>query len=188
MTDSLKIQAIERITNTIDQNVDKILHSSDGIFSESTITVIGMLLVAIITVLSQYLIMRKTFRTDFEKIREQISADFVSKSRLSWISDFRNIVSELITTTDPDYNVTLDKFKMCKLISQAQIMLDNSDKEERELGALITRLGLHTDYWNDKSHESQVAILKIQDAVLESTRTLLSKKQNDKNFGRKTTA
>ncbi|OFX19492.1 MAG: hypothetical protein A2033_08010 [Bacteroidetes bacterium GWA2_31_9] len=177
MQDTLKILLEDKVNNLLSDMVDKLSVQDSSNLNSTYVTVIGMLLVAIITVTSQYLLIRKTIKADFEKIRLQIHSDFDFKNRYEWVSNFRQIISELITTTDPDYNKELNKTKMLLLINQAQIMLSDDIKEEKELEGLITKLGMDADYLKSDTKESDKSILQTQDAILKRTKQLLNKKQ-----------
>ena len=143
----------------------------------SFITVIGMLLVALITSLFHILITRQVIKADIHKIKIQASSDFQFKNRFEWISNFRKIIAELLTTTDPDNKNSVDKHRMIFYINQAQLMLDSNKPDEKELSELITKLGTYSDYWNDSSKISEINILKIQSEITEKTKSMLNKKQ-----------
>jgi len=177
MRDTLKIILEDKVINLLSDTVDKLPVQDSSDLNSTYVTVLGMLLVAIITVASQYLLIRKTIKADLEKIRLQIHSDFDFKNRYEWISNFRQIISELITTTDPDYNKKLNKTKMLLLINQAQIMLNDDIKDEKELEGLITKLGMDADYLKSNTIEGDNNILLSQDAILKGTKKLLHKKQ-----------
>lgn len=174
MIDSLKVELSKNSIQLIHEVTSKNSSNTSSILPV-IITVIGMLLVALITIASQQIITRNAFKADLNKIQKQIELDFNSKNRFDWILNFRNLVSELILITDPIYNKEIDKLKMLSLITQTQIMLDNTDKDENELIGLITNLGLKSDMLKKANGESE--ILKIHSAITDKTRTLLKKKQ-----------
>ena len=66
---------------------------------------------------------------------------------------------------------------MLLLINQAQIMLNDDIKEEKELEGLITKLGMDADYLKSNTIEGDNNILLSQDAILKGTKKLLHKKQ-----------
>ena len=118
MTDTLTIELTQ---DTLKLPVDLILKSinNEVAFSKEWITVIGMTLVAAITVLSQYFLTKKTSKSELKKIHTQIESDFSAKSRLDWVKGFRFLISDLLTTVDPDFRGVLDKKKMANLIFQS---------------------------------------------------------------------
>jgi hypothetical protein len=180
MTDTLKVLLEDKLINVLNNTIDKLPIQDSSNLDSTYVTVLGMLLVAIITIASQYLLIRKTIKADFEKIKTQIHSDFEFKNRYDWISHFRRIISELITTTDPDYNKEVDKIKMLSLINQAQIMLNDNVVEEKELEGLITKLGFDADYFKSNTKEGEKNILLTQDSILKKTKLMLHKKQFEK--------
>lgn len=174
MIDSLNVELSKNSIQLIHELTTKNGSTTSSILPV-IITVIGMLLVALITNASQQIITRNAFKADLNKIQKQIELDFNSKNRFDWILNFRKLVSELILITDPIYNKEIDKLKMLSLITQIQIMLDNTDKDENELIGLITDLGLKSDMLKKDNGESE--ILRIHTSIADNTRILLKKKQ-----------
>lgn len=178
MTDTLLVDMSARTLTHINTLANDFIikpSNSNGTY----ITVCGMLLVSIISLIGQYIIMKGYIKRDKEKQGLQVISDFNVKLTHEWISDFRKIIAELITTTDPDYNGGLDKTKMMLLISQAQIMLDNSITVELELSVLITQLGMTADYLRTDDEEAvKLAILQSQDIVVKQAQKVLKYKHN----------
>ena len=104
----------------------KVADNNKELIGKEWTTVIGMILVAIMTIISQHLLTRRTNKTDFAKIKTQMESDFLAKSRFEWISSFRIIISNLLVAVDPDFRKELDGQKMAGLIFQAQLMLDDA--------------------------------------------------------------
>lgn len=180
MNDTLQIELNENLIPMLTENIEKVIqHTSDGL-STAWITVIGMFLVAVITVISQLIITKKIIVADINKLQIQAHSDFDFKNRFDWIQNFRKIIADLMTVTDPDCNINLDKNKMTSLINQAQLMLDDSISDEKEISKLLTKLGIHSDYWNDKSKQSEITILNIQSIIADKTKRLLLRKQFSK--------
>ena len=169
----------DKVINLLSDTVDKISVQDKSDLNSTYITVLGMLLVAIITVASQYLLIHKTIKADLSKMMLQIHSDFEFKNRHEWISNFRQIISELITTTDPDYNKEKNKTKMLLLINQAQIMLNDYITEEKELHDLITKLGMYADHLELDDEERRDTVLFTQHEIITKTKILLHNKQFD---------
>jgi len=164
-------------------------------------TVLGMIIVAIITVMSQHWITKKNIRADFDKLNKQISTDFekaktqlkldIEKNRLqvlsdfkmkiiyNWISSIRVIIADLITTTDPDFNDSIDKVKMLHLINQAQLLLDENIYDERNLNKCLSDLGTIINDNSIMNKSISFEILRIQNDIINSTRAIIKKKQNE---------
>lgn len=182
MTDTLQIGLNDSLIPTLTESVEKVIQHTSSELNSAWITVIGMFLVAVITVISQLIITKKVIVADINKLQIQALSDFDFKNRFDWIHNFRKIIADLMTITDPDCNVDLDKSKMTSLINQAQLMLDDSVSDEKEICELLTKLGIHSDYWNDKSKQSEISILNTQSDIANKTKRLLLKKQyTDKN-------
>lgn len=201
MRDTLDIVINNEITSAITEIAQSNDKSIDPIYNV-LLTVMGMIAVALITAFSQHWISKKAiradfeklnkqmkldfekvnfqFKTDFDKIGLQVKSDFHMKMKFDSISNIRTIISDLITTTDSDYNKTVDQRKMLYLINQAQIVLDIENEEENRLACLITELGhaVNADRSVIEEYESSRSILIIQREIIELTRIILRAKQN----------
>ncbi len=158
-----------------------------------------MIAVAFITVISQHWISKKSVRADLEKLNKQMKSDFENfnsqfkydvdkiglqvksdfqmKMKFDWILNVRKVIADLITTTDPEYNTTIDRRKMLYLINQAQLILDVNNKDEDKLARLITELGHVADYADTRGEGSVDEILKVQAEIISQTRIVLKEKQ-----------
>jgi|GEM_PF-1926998 len=190
MRDTIDVVINSELTSAVAKMASNDKSSIDPIY-HVVITVVGMLLVAVITVLSQHLITKKTIRADFKKINSQIhsdiekiglqvKSDFQMKIKFDWISNLRLIISELITTTDPDYNDSIDRKKMLFLINQAQIMLNINNKNEDKLACMLTEIGHVADYDKLEKEEANIRILDVQSRITEQTRLILREKEEEK--------
>ena len=190
MRDTIDVVFNSKLTSAVAEIASNSKNSIDPIY-HVIITVLGMLLVALITVFSQHLITKKTILADFEKINSQIKSDiekiglqvksdFQMRIKFEWISNLRLIISELITTTDPDYNATIDRKKMLFLINQAQIMLNIKNEKEKELACMLTELGHVADYDKLEKEEANPKILNVQTRITEQTRLILREKEEEK--------
>lgn len=80
MTDTLAIElSKDTLQLVVDFTVKAIPQSQDETISKEWITVIGMTLVAILTIVSQYFLTRKTTKSDFDKIKDSDRIRFFSK-------------------------------------------------------------------------------------------------------------
>jgi hypothetical protein len=158
------------LANSIPQN------SNSTFIDKEWIPVVGMTLVALITIISQHLLTRRTTKSEFDKIRSQMESDFTSKIRFDWISSFRSKISELITSTDPEFNEAPDYLSILSLINYAQLMLSEYVPEEQELGSMLSELGLLTYIREKKDVDNVTKSLMLQAKIVNQTKLVINKK------------
>ena len=178
-TDTLHFElAKDTLQLAVNMSIDNIPKvDTDTPFNKEWIPVIGMTLVAFITVLSQYYLTNRTTKAEFEKIQAQINSDFSAKSRFEWINNFRHIISELLTTVDPDFRGELDEKKMANLIFQGQLMLDDTIAHEKHISSILSKLGDYAVKVEIGNKLSERELLLVQAELEKATKEILKDKQ-----------
>lgn len=164
------------------------IYQPDSAIITSLISLGGIVVVAVMSVLTQIFLTRHIVKSDFRKIKTQIQTEYDFKKKQEWINQFRKIIADLVTETDPEENDTFNNIRMISLINQAQLMLDSSKMNESEILGEIVHLGSivsernkdmlersHYDHWEgvkDYSHD----ICQIQSSIINKTRILLFEK------------
>ena len=75
--------------------------------SASTITVFGMIGVALLTSITQFIVTKIIIRSEHNRINLQLNSEFKFKQHENWQIRFQNIASELLTELDPVLNKNL---------------------------------------------------------------------------------
>ena len=174
-------KVVELLTNILANVTSK----HDSAVTTAIIGLGGMLIVAIMSVVTQIFITRHIIKSDFKKIQTQIETEYDFKRKQEWIIQFRKIIADLVTETDPDSDTKFSKTRMIWLINQSQLMLDKSKPLESEIFGLITHIGLtindrdnNTKYceqsgdWENLKDYSD-DILSLQTSIIDKTRILL---------------
>ena len=180
--------SVDKTFELLTKILEELTSKPDSAIITAIISLGGMLIVAIMSIVTQIFITRHIVKSDFRKIQTQIQTEYDFKNRQEWINQFRKIIAELVTETDPELNDTFNKTRMISLINQAQLMLDTSKNDEKEIFGKITHLGMvvsdwhkdmlertHYDNWEGVKDYSE-DIFPIQSSIIEKTRILLCSK------------
>jgi len=170
------------------QLLTKILENMNAKPDSAIIGLGGMVLVAILSILTQIFITRYIIKADLRKIQTQIETEYNFRKKQEWNIQFRKIIADLVTETDPDRENEFNITKMISLINQSQLMLDSANSIEKEIFGLITHIGmiisereedkLYRERSGDRENISDYSsnIMKIQGEIVDKTRILLCSK------------
>lgn len=178
----------EKIIELLTKVLESLANKPDSTIITAIIGLGGMLFVALMSIFTQIIITKKIIKSDFQKIQTQIKTEYDFKTKQEWIIQFRKIIADLVTETDPERNTTFSKIRLISLINQSQLMLNPTIFTEKEIFGLITHLGMVVSEWYDdnlkRTHENywenmtdySYEIYQIQSLIIDKTRILLCSK------------
>ena len=102
---------------------------------------------------------------------KQFKLQLATTIEKEWVNKLREVIANLVVTTDPEYNPNLDKLKMALLINEAQLLLNESNTHKK-LNALLNELGMMCDYWKSDSEQHRINILKHQGKIAAATKEI----------------
>lgn len=148
-----------------------IISKPDGVVTAAYITVGGMFGVALIAAIAQWSLTKRIIRSEHDKLYKQLNSEFKSKQFEYWQSEFKEVISQLLSATDPEISSHFDKSKIIPLIHKAQLNLDVSNPSHRKVNGLILQLARAVNGW-EAGHDA-ISILKIHGALADAAKEIL---------------
>ncbi|HZS48404.1 MAG TPA: hypothetical protein VFC63_25260 [Blastocatellia bacterium] len=153
---------------------------SDAVFA-AIIGVGGSVLVAATGLITQLYITRTVIRAEREKLREQLRAEELSRTREKRKDRLLDAVSELLTASDPQTATGVNYGLVANLIIHVQLLLDLNIPTDRQLNAALNNLGLRLQEYvpvqgqsiDDKSIET-TNLLEAHNNVIQSAKAVLA--------------
>jgi hypothetical protein len=157
---------IELITKLIEVLRDQ----PDAAVQAAKITVYGMLSVALITGLTQFIASYLLFQSELRKLRHQANTEMHVKQLIQWRESFMENISSLLTLSDPEVYPTPDKIKFIPVVLRTQLLLDESIPEQSKVNQLVNQLALAVNGWqnNELSY-----ILSVHGQLVDASKTAL---------------
>ena len=152
--------------------LEDLLSKPDGIVIAACITVIGMLVVAILTVIIQWRVTKTIIRSEHDRLRLQLKSEFQYRQFESWQKKFLDTISQLLKETDPEINTQFNPERVVPLIHIAQVMLNLEISSHRQVNDLITNLGLAVNAWETNHDKS--SIMTLHGTLLEAVRKIIN--------------
>jgi len=158
--------------STIQKLLEQLLAKPDGVVLAAMVTVGGMLGVAIVGAMIQWIVTRTVTRSEHERIRIQLQSESRLRRTEQWHVRFQETIADLLKETDPEVNPEQSSEKVVPLILRAQLMLSPKEPAHSRLLALITELGLVVNGWHGTRDVG--AILRIHGELLDAAREILA--------------
>jgi len=157
---------------SIQKLLEELLKKEDADLSASTITVLGMIGVAIFTSITQFIVTKIIIRSEHDRINLQLNSEFKLRQYENWQTRFQNIASDLLTELDPTLNKHLDnERKSVEQIHKIQMMLNLDIPLHNELNTLVSELGLGINNKNDNYTES--GLLQLHSNIVTCIRKII---------------
>jgi energy-converting hydrogenase Eha subunit H len=143
------------------------------------ITVAGMLGVVIVTALVQLSTTRQVIKSERDKTLSLIHGQAATSREERRRERILDIVSEIVASTDPEVNATIDYQRIVKLINRVQLLLDFDSHREALLNGAVNELGITLgrvlarepeDQWEDA--ERRKVILQAHGKVIDLARSV----------------
>jgi len=157
---------------SIQKLLEELLKKESSGLSSSTITVLGMIGVAILTSITQFMVTKKIIFSEHERIKLQLDSEFKLRQQESWQIRFQNIASDLLTELDPELNKNLDnERKSVEQIHKIQMMLNLKVPLHEKLNIQVQELGL--DINNKRSKYTHGELLELHSNIVDSIREII---------------
>src|SRR5512135_2883951 len=132
----------------------------------AVITVGGMLGVAALTALSQFVVTRFVIRAEYRKVRDQVLNESAARQRERFLERLTEAVSELLAITDPQINQKIDYERVVRLIHGVQLLLNRELEHERQLNGALNELGLALQRFLAGEHDDVRVSLQARKELL----------------------
>ena len=119
----------------------------------------------------QWFVARSTIRAETERLHRQLSTEFRLQQFSEWQTEFRSVMSELLSATDPEANEVLPKMRIVQLVLKAQLMLNPNLPSHAKVNDLINFLALTMNGWHGEQDIS--SILRAHGELLDASREAL---------------
>jgi len=111
------------------------------------LTVIGMVSVALIAVLGQFIATRYLVKSESEKVARQLLLDRQNQLNIAWQAEFKELLASLLYESDPEVNQKPNKKNIVKTIHKLNLMLNEDIPIQKELNHHINKLALSANGW-----------------------------------------
>jgi len=143
----------------------------DGAVIAAAVTVGGMITVAVLTTITQWIVTKHIILSEHNKISVQINSEFKIRQFESWQNDFKEAMSLLLAATDPEIRNPFNKNEIVPLVHKIQLMLNLANPGHQKVNDLVSSLALSVNGWHQKIDEAQ--ILKTQGYLIDASKEIL---------------
>ena len=143
----------------------------DGAVIAASVTVVGMITVAVLTTITQWFVTKRIITSDHSKISIQINSEFKLRQFELWQNDFKEAMSLLLAATDPEIRNPFNKNEIVPLIHKIQLMLNLANLGHRKVNGLVNDLALAVNGWNKNIDEA--SILRIHGHLIDASKEIL---------------
>lgn len=143
----------------------------DGAVIAASVTVVGMITVAILTTITQWFVTKRIISSEHSKISIQINSEFKVRQFENWQSDFKESIALLLTATDPEIRNPFDKNEIVPLVHKIQLMLNLANPGHNKVNELVNALALSVNGWNRTIDEA--SILRTQGHLIDACKEIL---------------
>lgn len=160
---------------TIQKLLEELLKKENSVLSASTITVFGMIGVAVLASITQFRVTKNIIRSEHDRIKEQLDSEYKLKQNENWQIRFQNVASDLLTELDPELNKDINnERKSVEQIHKMQMILNINIPSQYKLNNLISQLGLGVNRKTKKySHND---LLQMHGDIVDSIREIILEK------------
>lgn len=143
----------------------------DGAVIAAGVTVSGMITVAVLTTITQWIVTKRIISSEHSKISIQINSEFKLKQFELWQNDFKEAMSLLLAATDPEIRKPFNKNEIVPLVHKIQLMLNLSNPGHKKVNGLVNALALAVNGWHNNIDET--TILTTQGQLIDACKEIL---------------
>lgn len=143
----------------------------DGAVTAAMVTVCGMITVATLTTITQWIVTKRLITSEHNKISIQINSEFKLRQFENWQSDFKEAISLLLAATDPEIRNPFNKSEIVPLVHKIQLMLNLNHPGHRKVNELLNSLTLSINGWHQRVDEA--LILRTHGQLLDACKEIL---------------
>ncbi|MCG7927620.1 MAG: hypothetical protein JAY67_19040 [Candidatus Thiodiazotropha taylori] len=152
-------------------------NKDSGTVTAAYITIGGMLGVAILGVISQWVITRRIVSEEHKRILMQVNSERFARQHEKWEADIIEGISGLLKATDPEINPKINHIAVTGYVLRVQLLLNTNDPNQDRVNKLVNQLALTANGWQPA--ESPSVLLRIHDQLLEATKPLIYRPTNN---------
>jgi len=141
-----------------------------GTVTAAYLTVGGMLGVAILGAISQWLISRHVVAEEHRRLSIQLRSEFQARRHEKWEAQLLDAITDLLKVTDPEINVPIDPTAVTPCVLRVQLLLNPDNPIQAEVNSLVNQLALTANGW--LTDHDPLPILKVHGGLLEKARVL----------------
>lgn len=130
-----------------------------AVVSAATLTVCGMLGVAILGAISQWLITKRILKEESSRLSLQLNSEFKVQRHQKWESDILESLTQLLKVTDPEANGGIKDSEVAEKMIRFQLLLDNSKPLQGQVNNIANHLALAAT--GRKGHIDSTHILNL---------------------------
>lgn len=119
----------------------------------------------------QWFVARSTIRSETDRLHRQLSTEFHLQQFSEWQSEFRSVMSEFLSLTDPESYASLPKERVIALVLKAQLMLNPNLPSHARVSGLVNELALAVTGWNGSQDAAK--LFTTHSALLDAARETL---------------
>ena len=153
-----------------------IVAKPDGAIIAAALTVGGMIAVVLLTSISQWIVTKRIILSEHNRLSIQINSEFKLKQFEIWQKDFKEIVSLLLTATDPEIRNPFNRNEIVPLVLKVQLMLNLDNPSHKKVNGLVNNLALAVTGW-EYGHDAS-SILNIHGHLLDASKAILYVPEN----------
>lgn len=143
----------------------------DGAVIAASVTVGGMVTVAILTAVTQWIVTKRILSSEHSKISMQVNSEFRLRQFENWQRDFKEAIALLLAATDPEIRNPFNKNEIVPLVHKIQLMLNLTNSGHSKVNELLTALALSVNGWNGTIDEA--SILRTQGHLIDACKEIL---------------
>lgn len=135
-------------------------------------TVYGMLGVAAITLLGQFITTYILMRSEMRKVVTQTKASYMSEMNAAWNQEVKNLVADLVMAVESESPTGQDKVKILKCTHSLNLMLNEDIPSHKRLNSAVNELALNVNGW-----ERSNTLFNLQAQLTEAAKEVIYQPQ-----------
>lgn len=163
--------------NLIKSLFEEYANKDSSTVAAAYITIAGMLGVAFLGALSQWIITKRVVSEEHKRMLSQVTSERFARQHEKWEAEIIEGVTGLIKATDPEINDIINPATVATYVLRVQLFLDTNDPNQNKVNALANELALKANGWH--STESSSEIFTLQGKLLEATKLLIYRPSNN---------
>lgn len=163
--------------NLIKGLFEEYANKDNGVVTAAYITIGGMLGVAILGALSQWIITKIIVSEEHKRMLAQVDTERFARQHENWEAEILQGVTGLLKATDPEINPKINCSTVTGYVLRIQLLLNTNDPNQNRVNNLVNQLALKANGWEPS--ESTSELLGIQRQLIEATKLLIYRPTNN---------
>ena len=128
--------------NAIKVLLEEYANKDSGVVTAAFLTVCGMLGVATLGAITQWLITKRILKEETRRLSLQLNSEFKVQRHQKWESDVLDSLTQLLKATDLDVSGGISDSEVAEKIIRFQLLLDNSKPLQGQVNNIANHLAL----------------------------------------------